>query len=243
MPQHPAQRRGWPQEQVTEFIDQLSSGGRGLQAARRAAAGDHLHGRDGRARALALRQPAARGDPRLHPGGVDRRPRSLGRAPASRRSRAGARAGEPQDARRPQPAARRLPNADPRRRGRLDPRRGGARGRRIRRPGLARRPLRHHRAQERRAGAAAGRRAAGDRRPARGDRAQGRRLRGPDGGGRRPAHRDRRRGQRLHLGGRAGRAPPPSPRRAEGSARRRRPARLGGARLARGRRARVAACT
>jgi diguanylate cyclase (GGDEF)-like protein/PAS domain S-box-containing protein len=27
MPKHPAQRRGWPQEQVTEFIDQLSSAG------------------------------------------------------------------------------------------------------------------------------------------------------------------------------------------------------------------------
>ena len=27
MPQNPAQRRGWPQEQVTEFIDQLSSAG------------------------------------------------------------------------------------------------------------------------------------------------------------------------------------------------------------------------
>ena len=45
--------------------------------------------------------------------------------------------------------AGRVPDAHPRRRDRLDARRGGARGRRQGRAGLARRPLRHHRAQAR----------------------------------------------------------------------------------------------
>ena len=169
MPQHPAQRRGWPEEQVTEFIDQLSSAGedyRRLVERLPAIIYTAEMGERGRWRYVSPQVEEILG---YTPGGVDRRPRPLGRAPAPRRSRAGARAGEPQDARRPQPAAGRLPDADPRRRGRLDPRRGGARGRRSRRPGLARRPLRHHRAQERRAGAAAGRRPAGDRRPARRD--------------------------------------------------------------------------
>ena len=155
----------------------------GLPAAGRAPAGDHLHRRDGRARALALRQPPGREDPRLQPRGVDRDPGPVGEAAAPRRPRARSRAGDPQDAGQPQPAAGRLPDDHPRRRDGLDPRRGGARGGRGRHPGLARRPLRHHRAQDRRAGAEARRGPAGDGRPARRDGPPRRRLRAADGGG------------------------------------------------------------
>ena len=106
-------------------------------------------------------------------------------------------------------------------------------------PGLARRPLRHHRAQDRRGGAAAGARPAGGRRSARRAGDAERRPRVADAGRGLADRRGRRRPQRLRLGGRPRRPPPQPARRPRGPRARRRQPRLRRARLARRRRARL----
>ena len=172
----------------------------GLPHPGRAAAGDRLHRRARRARPLALRQPPGRGDPRLHPGGMARRPVAVGEPGPSRGRRAGAGAGDGEDRRDPKPAAARLPHADPRRGGGLDPRRGRPRARRRRHTRLARGSLRHHRAEDRRAGLRAQRRpTGGGRSPRRAGALRGRSCRA-DGVDRRPRRRDRGGRARLRLG-------------------------------------------
>ncbi len=86
----------------------------GLSPPRRAPAGDRLRLRGRRKRPLALRQPPDRGDPRLHAGGMDRRPDPLGPAAAPRRPRARPRPGAGTGSREPsQRPADRLSDASP----------------------------------------------------------------------------------------------------------------------------------
>ena len=231
--------RPGPKRRSAEFIDQLSSGGedyRRLVERLPAIIYTAEMGEHGRWRYVSPQVEKILG---YSPEEWIAESRAVGEAAAPRRSRARSRAGDPQDARHPQPAAGRLPDDHPRRRDGLDPRRGRARGGRGRHPGLARRPLRHHRAQDRRAGAEARRGPAGDGRPARRDGPPRRRLRAADGGGGHADDRDRRRRQRLRLGGRARRPQAPPARRPRGPAGRRRQARLGGPRLPCRRRDRV----
>ena len=103
-------------QRAEDEIEGSKAGRGGLPHPGRAAAGDRLHRRAGRARALALRQPPGRGDPRLHPGGVARRSGAVGQQHPPRGPRARDGAGDREDRRDPQPAPGRLPDADPRRR-------------------------------------------------------------------------------------------------------------------------------
>ena len=174
--------RSWPDKQLSEFLDQISSGGedyRRLVERLPAIVYTSELGEHGRWRYVSPQVEEILG---YSPEEFERDPEPVGATAAPRRSRARACPGDRGDARRAQPAAGRLPDDHPRRRRRLDARRGGARGRRGRRAGLAWRPLRHHRAQDRRAGAAARGRPAGGGRAARRASAAGRRPRRADAG-------------------------------------------------------------
>ena len=205
-----AGERNWPDEEVSEFIDPALLRRRGLPPPGRAAAGDHLHRRAGRARALALRQPAGRGDPRLQPRGMDRQDPGLWARllhPDDRERALSQENSKTLGDRNPPPVDYRMITRE--RRGRLDPRRGGARARQIRasRSGTASSTTSPSARSPSRSCSARG--PAGDGRPARRAGAAGRRPRGADGGGGLADRRDRRRRQRLHLGGRSRRPSPP----------------------------------